>query len=54
MKKRLELLMSEKGVDVDQDVHEEIAEAIKANSHEIQSLPTSDFRRLFWDQQVTF
>ena len=54
MKLRLESLTSEKGVEVDQDVQEEITEVIRDKNEEMQSLPISDFRRVFWDQQVHF
>ena len=52
MKQRLESLTLEKGVEVDQEVHEEITEVVKHKSEEIQSLPESDFRRVFWNQQI--
>ena len=52
MKQRLESLTLEKGVEVDQEVYEEITEVVKDKNEEIQSLPESDFRRVFWDQQV--
>ena len=52
IKQILESLTSEKGVEIDQEVHEEITEVIKDKNEEIQSLPASDFRRVFWDQQV--
>ena len=54
MKERLRSLMLEKGVEVDQEVHEELPDMIKDKNEEIQSLPASDFRRIFWDQQVDF
>lgn len=44
-KQRLELFTSARGVGIDQEVHEEIAEVIKDKIKEIQSLLASDFRR---------
>ncbi len=37
---------------INDEVHEEIAAVIKNKNDEILSLPASDFRRVFWDQQV--
>ena len=54
VKQRLELFTSARGVEIDQEVHEEIAEVIKDKNTEIQSLLASDFRRIFWDQQVGY
>ena len=52
MKKRLESLTSEGGVSVGTEVQEEIEEVIEKQTPEIESLPGSDFRRIFWEQQV--
>lgn len=53
MKARLELLTSSKGVEVSPEQLQEIQEVIVEKKSEIESLPTTDFRRIFWDQQVT-
>ena len=52
MKKKLDLLTSQKGVAVDIEVQKEIEETISNKKSEIEALPTSDFRRVFWEQQV--
>lgn len=52
MKQWLESVMLAKGVEVDPEASEEIEKVIKENSFEIDALPKSDFRRVFWDQQV--
>ena len=49
MKQRLE---SVKGIEVDSEVSEEIEMVVKERSSEMEALPKSDFRRVFWDQQV--
>ena len=52
MKQRLESLTTKKSVEVDSEVSQEIEDVIKEKSSEIEALPKSDFRRVFWDQQV--
>ena len=52
MKQKLELMTSAKSVEVDSVLNDEIEEVIKERSPEMEALPTSDFRRVFWDQQV--
>lgn len=52
MKARLELLTSSKGVEVSPEAFQEIEEVVMERMSEIESLPTTDFRRIFWDQQV--
>ena len=52
LKNRLEKLTTERGVEMDDDVVEEMTEVIDEHSSEIDALPGSDFRRIFWDQQV--
>ena len=54
MKKKLESLTSVKGIAVDDDVQEEIREVISERTSEMESLPSSDFRRIFCEQQVCF
>ena len=52
MKKRLEALTSDCGVELENEVQEEITEVIDRHGTDMESLPISDFRRIFWDQQV--
>lgn len=52
VKKQLESLTSQRGVAVESHVNEEIKQVIERESLEMESLPESDFRRIFWDQQV--
>jgi len=52
MKKRLEVFTSQSGVHVEEEVQEEIEGIIDKHGPEIGALPGSDFRRIFWDQQV--
>ncbi len=55
MKKRLESITLVKGIQVDSldsDVSEEIEKVVEDRSLEMNTLPKSDFRRIFWDQQV--
>ena len=47
--KRLESLTSEGGVAVEAPVQEEMEEVIEQQSSEIESLPGSDFKRIFWE-----
>ena len=54
MKKKLESLTSVKGIAVDDDVQEEIREVISEKTSKMESLPSSDFRRIFWEQNVFF
>ena len=52
MKRQLDMMTLMKGVEVDQNVREEMEQVIKDKSPEMEALPVTDFRRLFWDQQV--
>ena len=52
MKRRLELLTQDRGIAVETDVQNEIQEVIQRENSEIESLPDSDFRKIFWQQQV--
>ena len=52
IKKRLESLTLERGVAVESDVQAEIQGVIARERVEMESLPNSDFRRIFWEQQV--
>lgn len=53
MRKKLEVLTSEKGIEVDSEVQEEIEYVIQEKRSYIESLPVNDFRRVFWEQQVS-
>lgn len=53
IKKQLESSTSESGVALENDVQEEIKGVIERESSKMESLPDSDFRRIFWEQQVT-
>lgn len=52
MRKVLDKLTSEIGVCVDEDVQDEIMAVVDKHSPTIESLPLSDFQRVFWNQQV--
>ena len=52
MRNKLEELTSEKGIEVDSDVQDELESVIKEKRSYIESLPVTDFRRIFWEQQV--
>lgn len=52
IKKQLESLTSQEGEAVASDVQEEIGQVIERSGMEMQSLPTSNFRRIFCGQQV--
>ena len=52
MKKQLETVSLEKGITVDTQLQEEIEGVISERNSEIQSLPSSDFMKIFWEQQV--
>ena len=50
--KRLESLTSEKGIALESEVQGEIQSVIVRENSEMEDLPNSDFRRIFWKQQV--
>ncbi len=52
LKKKLEDLISNQGIEVDAETHQEMEETVSMNQQEISALPNTDFRRIFWDQQV--
>ena len=52
IKKRLESLTSEGGVAVEEEVQDEIEAVIERQTSVMESLPGSDFRRIFWERQV--
>ena len=39
-------------MELDKEIQETILTTIEENEDEIKSLPTSDFRKVFWNQQV--
>ena len=52
MRLRLDVLTSSGGIQLGNDIQEDIADIVQAHHPEIESLPMSDFRRVFWNQQV--
>lgn len=52
IRKRLESLTSQSGVSVESHVQEEIQHVIEKEQSGMESLPKSDFQRIFWEQQV--
>ena len=52
IKKQLESFTLQGGITVESNVQEEIEEGIKQGNEDVKSLPDSDFRRIFWEQQV--
>ena len=53
MEKRLNMLTSECGVELEPEVHNELSDVIDKHGAEIAKLSGSDFRKIFWNQQVT-
>lgn len=54
MKKQLDVLTSENGVELEPEIHDELSEVVEKHDVEMMSLPGSDFRRIFWSQQVYY
>lgn len=52
MKHTLDAVISKDGVELEGNVEEEMSAIIQKHHPEIESLPMSDFRRIFWNQQV--
>jgi hypothetical protein len=52
IKRQLESLTLERGVTVESDVQLEIQGVIERESLQMESVGNSDFRRIFWEQQV--
>ena len=52
MKRRLNALTTEGGVVLESDMVDEMSAVIQNHHPEIESLSMSDFRRIFWNQQV--
>ncbi len=53
MKGRLEFEASVKGVNISSEAFQEVENVINEHRSEMESLPTTDFKRIFWDQQVS-
>ena len=53
MKKKLDAMTTNNGVQVESEVQEEIESVIENRRPEIEALPGSDFSHVFWDQQVS-
>lgn len=52
MKSHLDALISKGGVELGTDMEEEMSAIIQNHHSDIESLSASDFRRIFWNQQV--
>lgn len=52
MRQQLESVTSVKGIQVDSELMKEMEEVINSKSSEMEQLTKSDFKRIFWDQQV--
>lgn len=53
MKKKLDAFTSEVGVQLEEQTQKEIELVVSEHASEMETLPLSDFQRVFWDQQVT-
>ena len=49
----MNMLTSECGVELEPEVHNELSDVIDKHGAEIAKLSGSDFRKIFWNQQVT-
>ncbi len=52
IKNRLKSITASKGVAIGPELSDELETIIEETSPEIEALPTTDFRRVFWNQQV--
>ena len=52
MKAQLMKRITKDGIEVSDDVENDMQETIKSYNDEIVALPQNDFHRLFWEQQV--
>ena len=52
MKAQLMKRITEDGIEVSDDVENDMQETIKSYNDEIVALPQNDFHRLFWEQQI--
>lgn len=50
--RKLELLTYKEGLDVPEDLQQDIGEVITQHQPVIAKLPNDDFKRVFWEQQV--
>lgn len=53
MKKKLDAFTSEVGMQLEEQTQKEIELVVSEHASEMETLPLSDFQRVFWDQQVT-
>lgn len=52
MKAQLSESSMTNGIELSKELEDEVRESIKVHSDDISALPQSDFRRIFWEQQV--
>ena len=52
MKQRLDSVLKQKGIELPSDTQEDLSAIIQKHHSDIETLPMSDFRRVFWNQQV--
>ena len=52
LQKRLAKLTTERGINVEEEVQQEVEGMIDKHAADMHALPRTDFRRVFWDQQV--
>ena len=52
MKQRLDSVLKQRGVELPDDTQEDLSAIIQKHHPDIETLPMSDFRRVFWNQQV--
>ena len=52
LKERLDSLTLQSGVELNSEQQEEIDNGIEIGNAEVTSLPSTDFKRIFWEQQV--
>lgn len=52
LKTKIDDLVKNSGVDIDEEIQRELEEAVNTNQTTIDALPRTDFRRIFWNQQV--
>ena len=45
-------LTTERGINVEEEVQQEVEGMIDKHAADMHALPRTDFRRVFWDQQV--
>lgn len=52
LKKKLEKVTNENGIELDESLNGDIATVIDRHRKEIETLSKNDFQRVFWEQQV--